>query len=103
MILATRRMRPRRSSTTSYICGLAGCCTVSLTTRSRLELSNGLPSKLAELPKPAGVEIGKLGIVQAEQIENRHVDIPHRMDHFHSLLPNLIGRADNRSRPSTAA
>src|SRR6266850_8124187 len=67
------------------------------------KLSNGLPSKLAKLAKPTGVEVGKLGIVQAEQIENRNVDIPHGMDYLHSLLPDLIGRADDRARPNAAA
>ena len=54
-----------------------------------------LAAYLAQLLEAAAVEIGELGIVQAEQAEDGAVDVFDRMGDFDGLLANLVSGADD--------
>src|SRR5258708_4169911 len=65
---------------------------------SGLQLGDDLTAELAQLPEAAGVEVGQLGIVEAQKVEDRDVDVAQRVNHFYCLLSEFIGCADHMAR-----
>src|SRR5712692_11577325 len=67
------------------------------------EFRNHLPAELAELAEAAGVKIGEARIVEAEQVEDGHVNVAHGMHHLDGFLADLISRADHAAGADAAA
>src|SRR5437868_14326781 len=71
--------------------------------RSGDQFLDDLTADLAELLEPAAVEVGQLGIVQPEQVQDRGVQVADWVDCLDRLLADLVGGADDVAGPDAAA
>src|SRR5687767_4656984 len=89
----SRRVDPRPTS--GWVSRSAGCdmkppCTLRLPQ----QLLDHRSARLAKLFIAAFVEVGELVVVQAQQVQERDVQVLDRMGDFDGLPAQLVGRAD---------
>ena len=71
--------------------------------RLRQQLADDLSAHLAELLFAAGVQEAQLVVVQAQQMQQRDMEVLDRMHGFHGSTAHFVGRADNLTRLDAAA
>ena len=71
--------------------------------QSANEVFNHFAAELAELFVTAGVEVGELVVVEAEEVKQGDVKVSDGMGNLHGLGTDLIGGADNGAAFHAAA
>ena len=57
----------------------------------RDQLGDNLRADLRELLEAAAVEVGQLGVIEAEHAQNRAMNVPDGMRYLHGFLAGLVG------------
>src|SRR4051794_7926265 len=88
---------PRRDMRTTYESVQRICHRRILRSRSRQDVSDDLAVDVGQAEVAARVAEGQLLVVEAEQVQDRGMEVVHAHQGLHGLEPEVIGRAVDRA------